>query len=196
MSSKSGKNQGWRVLIPPQKWRLPVSIVSGLLVGFALLAFHVSNADSYLSDDPRACINCHIMAPHFVTWTHSSHREWATCNDCHVPHENVVRQYYFKAKDGLRHAAVFTMRNEPHVIMLNEDAKTVIQNNCLRCHIDQVHPVSITNVTGDNYKLGEGKLCWDCHRLVPHGRTLSESSTPNAIIPPLKPVLPEWLKSE
>jgi cytochrome c nitrite reductase small subunit len=167
-----------------------------MLVGFVALVFHISNADSYLSDDPRVCINCHLMTPHYVTWMHSSHREWATCNDCHVPHENMVRQYMFKARDGLRHATVFTLRNEPHVIMLNEAAKTVVQNNCLRCHIDQVHPVSATNVTGENYKFGEGKLCWECHRLVPHGRTLSESSTPNAIIPPLEPALPDWMKGE
>ncbi|MFP4527487.1 MAG: cytochrome c nitrite reductase small subunit [Candidatus Kapaibacterium sp.] len=196
MTDNHYQRKGWRALLPPPKWRLPVSIVAGMLVGFAALAFHISNASSYLSDDPRVCINCHIMAPHYVTWMHSSHREWATCNDCHVPQENFVRKYYFKAKDGMRHATVFTLRNEPHVIMLNEAAKTVVQNNCLRCHIQQMGPVSAANVSGKNYMTGQGKLCWDCHRLTPHGRTLSETSTPNAIIPPLKPVVPGWLEDD
>jgi hypothetical protein len=38
--------------------------------------------------------------PQYVTWFHSRHREVATCNDCHVPHDNIVRHYAFKASDG------------------------------------------------------------------------------------------------
>lgn len=64
---------------------------------------------SYVSDDPATCVNCHIMRPEYVTWHHSPHREHATCNDCHVPHDNVFRKYYFKGADGMRHATIFTL---------------------------------------------------------------------------------------
>ncbi len=78
--------------------------------------------------------------------------------------------------------------------MINEAGKTVVQENCIRCHNHVVNPVSAKNVTGENYKHGEGKLCWDCHREVPHGRVSSQASSPHAIIPDQKEALPEWLK--
>ena len=36
---------------------------------------------SYLTNDPAACANCHIMSEHFAAWTKSSHRAVAVCND-------------------------------------------------------------------------------------------------------------------
>jgi len=99
-----------------------------------VFVLHISKAPSYLSDKPEACTNCHIMAPQYATWSHSSHREWTHCNDCHVPHNNVVNKYYFKANDGLRHATIFTLRNEPQVIQIRHAGIGVVQDNCLRCH--------------------------------------------------------------
>src|SRR5687767_12925336 len=95
------------------------------LVGLALLAIclgagvHlavVSEATSYLSDDPEACINCHIMVPQFATWQASSHGRVTNCNDCHVPQDSTWRKYWFKANDGLRHSVLFTLRMERQVI--------------------------------------------------------------------------------
>ena len=196
MTDKKSKLSKLKILLPPQNWKLPASIAVGVLCGIIITLFFISNASSYISNDPRACINCHVMSPHYATWMHSSHREHAVCNDCHVPHDNFFRKLYFKANDGLRHATIFTMRAEPQVIKIKEAGIAVVQQNCLRCHMNQVHPVSAANVSGENYKHGEGKLCWSCHRTVPHGRVRSEASTPNAIIPPLKPVIPEWLRKE
>lgn len=95
-----------KILIPPPRWRLPVIVLAGIFVGLGFYTMRVSNATSYISDDPRACINCHVMNPQYITWTHSSHREVANCNDCHVPHNNKANKYFFKAKDGLRHAFI------------------------------------------------------------------------------------------
>jgi cytochrome c nitrite reductase small subunit len=180
-------------LLPPPQWQRPVIILCGIIVGIALTAFHISNASSYLLDDPIVCINCHIMIPHFATWEHSSHRQWATCNDCHVPHDNIFHKYLFKAQDGIRHATIFTLRKEPQVITIREAGIEVVQENCKRCHIKLINPISVANVTGRNYKNGEGMLCWGCHRETPHGRVHSEASTPNARVPGQKQVLPDWL---
>ncbi len=182
--------------LPPQKWKLPVSIVSGMLVGFLLLTIYLSRAWSYLSDEPEVCVNCHVMAPHYATWSHSSHREVATCTDCHVPHDNIVRSYFFKAKDGERHTRIFILRKEPQIIQIKEEGIVAVQGNCLRCHIQNVAPVSLANVDGDNYKHGEGKLCWGCHRHIPHGTVRSEAATPQAYFPRLNPIIPNWLKED
>jgi cytochrome c nitrite reductase small subunit len=181
---------------PPQKWKLPVSIVSGMLVGFLFLTIYLSRAGSYLSDDPAVCVNCHVMAPHYSTWFHSSHREIATCNDCHVPQDNIVRSYYFKAMDGMRHSRMFIFRQEPQIMQIKEDGIFAVQSNCLRCHIQNVHPVSLANVDGENYQHGEGKLCWDCHRHVPHGTVRSEAATPHSYFPKLNPIIPNWIKED
>jgi cytochrome c nitrite reductase small subunit len=186
----------WNWIIPPPQWQLPVIILCGIIVGLGISIMQIANATSYLSDDPKACINCHIMTPEYSTWQHSSHRERANCNDCHVPHNNIIRKYFFKAQDGLRHATIFTLRKEPQVIHIGDAGKTVVQENCLRCHIKQVNPISATNVNGKNFKHGEGMLCWGCHREIPHGRTHSLTSTPNAIVPGLSPVIPEWLTKD
>ena len=181
-------------LMPPAGWKAPVAITLGLLFGLAATAFKISNAVSYMSDEPKTCINCHLMYPQFATWSHSSHRERATCSDCHVPHDNVFRKYWVKGQDGLRHATVFTTRTEPQVIRIKSLGKTVVQENCIRCHTNQLSTVTAMQVTGRNYKEGKGHLCWDCHREVPHGRVSSQASTPFAIVPGLDRPAPGWLE--
>src|SRR5690606_35170681 len=127
------------MLLPPPNWRVPVIFALGILIGLGLLIFKVSNASSYLSDNPNACINCHVMTTQFASWQRSSHAKVATCNDCHVPHTNLIATYMFKASDGMRHATMFTFRMEPQVIQIKEAGSNVVQGNCLRCHGDQVH---------------------------------------------------------
>lgn len=181
-------------IVPPDKWKLPVIVAVGVLFGLAILIFHISNASSYLSDDPGACINCHVMTSQYVSWQTSSHARVAVCNDCHVPHDNFLRKYLFKAQDGMRHAAMFTFRLEPQVIRIKEAGRNVVQENCIRCHERIINSTYIITVSGERAAHGEGKLCWDCHRETPHGRVSSLSAFPNAMIPKPSPVIPEWLE--
>ncbi|MFW5878171.1 MAG: cytochrome c nitrite reductase small subunit [bacterium] len=181
-------------LLPPPKWRLPVIIISAILLGVLIFTIYISKAFSYLSDDPEACINCHIMAPQYATWSHSSHREYTNCNDCHVPHNNFINKYYFKAKDGLRHATIFTLRNEPQVIFIKDEGREVVHDNCIRCHEQLIRDDRLLLKTVDFHHFRTDRKCWDCHREVPHGRVNSLSSTPDARVPvPASPV-PEWLE--
>lgn len=152
--------------------------VTGILFGLGLVALRASNATSYLSEDPKACINCHVMVPYYASWERSSHRQVATCNDCHVPQDNKLRKLWFKAMDGLRHAAVFTRRREPQTLRLNPAAVPVVQQNCVRCHADQVMN---TRMGSSRWK----RSCWECHREVPHGLARSLSSTPHVRRPSL-----------
>lgn len=182
-----------RVIAPPPEWRIYVFIILGVFFGLLLVVLRISNAVSYLSDDPVACMNCHIMTPQFATWQKSSHARVTTCNDCHVPHDNFVRKYFFKASDGLRHATMFTLRLEPEVIHIKEAGAGVVQENCIRCHYEFINTSSLVTVTKKQADHGNGKLCWECHRETPHGRVNSLSSFPFARVPQLTPVMPEWL---
>ncbi len=181
-------------LLPPPKWRFLVMILSSIIIGISLFTFYVSKAHSYLSDKPEACTNCHIMAPQYATWNHSSHREVAHCNDCHVPHNNALEKYYFKAKDGLRHASIFTLKKEPQVIFIKEEGAEVVHNNCIRCHSKLIseHKVGQPNIHHKAHM--ENRKCWECHREVPHGRVNSISSVPNARVPLPQSPVPDWLK--
>jgi len=152
----------------------------GAFVGTGAYVAHISNAASYLSDQPEACINCHIMKPYYASWQHSSHARVATCNDCHVPHESLAAKYAYKAKDGLRHSTIFTLRREPQVLRATSEARHVIQSNCLRCHSNLVEDLNGFSAHSAD------RSCVECHREVPHGRASSLSSAPNTLTPDLK----------
>ena len=181
-------------LLPPPKWRFPVIVVSSILLGIILFTLYVSKAHSYLSDNPETCTNCHIMSPQYATWNHSSHREVAHCNDCHVPHNNVLNKYYFKAKDGLRHATIFTLKKEPQVIFIREEGAQVVHNNCIRCHSQQITDPKLSVSVEEHQAHMQERKCGDCHREVPHGRVNSLSSVPNARVPLPESPVPEWIK--
>jgi cytochrome c nitrite reductase small subunit len=183
-----------KALEPPPGWKPAVIILLGMLIGISLLVFHASEAHSYISDKPETCINCHVMYPQYASWSKSSHRQTATCAECHVPQDNFFSKYYVKGTDGMRHAYVFTSRSEPQVIRIKQRGTNVVQENCIRCHMDLVDMVSLVEVTGMNHLEGHGSLCWDCHRDVPHGTVRSLSSAPFSLVPRLPTLMPLWLQ--
>ena len=97
----------------PWGWQWALSVSVGTVLGMAVWTARISNALSYLSDSPETCMNCHVMTDAYATWCRGSHARAAVCNDCHVPHENVVAKMAFKAMDGAKHSTVFTLRTEP-----------------------------------------------------------------------------------
>lgn len=178
---------------PPDKWKLPVLFISAISAGLIAYVFYISKAHSYLSDKPETCVNCHIMAPQYATWSHSAHREVTNCNDCHVPHNNVFNKYYFKAKDGMRHATMFTLRLEPQVIFIHKAGQKVVQQNCIRCHSNKITDSRMLALTNEYHDYRTERQCWECHRETPHGRVNSLSSVPNAKVPLPESPVPEWL---
>ena len=168
------------------RWRVAVFAVLGVALGLAIVIARIANAASYLSDSPQTCLNCHVMNHAYATWVHGSHGQVAICNDCHVPHDNVLAKTAFKARDGLRHSYVFTMRLEPQVIRLSEGAVGVVQANCIRCHYRQLAMIRLAGP--------RERRCWDCHNNI-HGSVSSLSAAPNARRPPLPPAGLDWMKS-
>ena len=127
----------------------------------------------------------------------SSHVRHTTCNDCHVPQHNVFEKYAFKAKDGVYHATVFTLRKEPPAIRPRDASYNVIMANCIRCHTQlNTQFVKTGMITYSEAKKGQGAACWDCHTAVPHTKISHPASSPNVIAPlPASPV-PVWLKNK
>ncbi len=194
----------FKFVLPPDNWKIPVYIVFTFLLGLIIYLFYVSRAYSYLSDNPSTCVNCHIMGVQYASWFHSSHRNITDCNACHVPQDNIFSHYYFKAKDGLRHATIFTLRKEPQVIHIKEAGIRVVQKNCERCHNHLINQIEENNnrstaILHNNIYIKQEKeenndrLCWNCHRYTPHHRVNSLSSSPFALVPLPESPIPNWL---
>ena len=160
-----------------------VSVLSVLAaVGMFAYLVHASNMISYLKEDPKVCINCHTMNTQYATWQHSSHRERATCVECHLPRETFVDKIFAKSGDGFKHSYAMTLRTfETHNIRASEDAKKRIQANCVACHREIVSQImansKLYQAEEDSAQID--RKCWSCHRDVPHGTTRSLTTTPD-----------------
>lgn len=170
-----------------RRWQIAVYASVGVVIGTGLFVARIANAMSYLSDEPETCINCHVMTDAYASWQRGSHGRAAVCTDCHVPHQNMVAKYAFKAMDGMKHSTVFTLGTQPQVLELSERAKPVVQENCLSCHADQLMMVRLAEVSE--------RKCWDCHTGM-HGDVHSLSASPEVLRPPLPEAGMEWMKKE
>ena len=178
--------------------KIGLLVVAGIIFGLGGLMMYLLRVHTYfIGDDPAACVNCHIMTPYYATWSHSSHGRDVTCNDCHVPHQNLALKYGFKAMDGLKHSAYFIAHAERQAPMAEALTGQVVMDNCIRCHTQLNQEFVKTGRMGYMQQQAKGgKVCWDCHRNVPHGGMNSLMATPNAeAVTPLPPSpVPEWLE--
>ncbi len=169
----------------PKPLQVGIYGLAGVALGMAVILVRIANATSYLSDDPQACINCHVMTDAYASWQRGSHGQAAACIDCHVPHSSIFAKYAYKGQDGLKHSYVFTARKEPQVLELSARAAPVVQANCVRCHSQQVTMIEAT--------AGLQRHCWDCHQGI-HGKARSLSASPTALRPGLPDAGLEWIK--
>jgi len=136
--------------------------------GMFVIVAEQSKVASYLSSDPKVCINCHTMNTHYATWQHSSHREFASCADCHLPSDSIVNKWMAKARDGFNHSVAMTLGDYGNNLMITDNASQRIQANCIRCH-DQMVSQIMANKALYIVNPEKDRSCWDCHRSVPHG---------------------------
>ena len=142
----------------------PLAVLAvGALGGLGFFTFGYGDGASYLRNDPVACANCHAMWDHYDSWANSSHKEAATCNDCHLLH-NPVGKWITKADNGFFHGLAFTTGNYPDPIRIKPRNRRVTQAACLYCHEDIVHPALSTS-TND-----EAAWCARCHAAVGHAQ--------------------------
>jgi cytochrome c nitrite reductase small subunit len=136
----------------------------GVLLGIGGVTFDEAEGLSYLSTDPEACTNCHIMLPQYDAWQKASHHSAATCADCHLP-AGFPDKYVVKALNGWSHSSAFTLQDFAEPIAITPRNADVLHANCLRCHADIVHDQSAAEVEG-------APRCARCHVAVGHGETV------------------------
>ncbi len=133
-----------------------------ILVGalFGAVAFGGSMYVIDVTNERAFCASCHIMLPAAVSHKNSKHADLA-CNDCHLPHDNPVNYLFTKAKLGATDIYLNTVGNYDVPVMSTESMKTIIYENCIRCH----------RMTNMNVAVMDSKdSCVSCHRNVPHQR--------------------------
>lgn len=143
----------------------PLALAAGLgmLGGIGVFTFGYGQGASYLSNDPKACVNCHVMDSYYDSWQNSGHRHVAVCNDCHLPH-NFAGKWITKSDNGFFHSLAFTLGNFHEPIQIKPRNRRVTQNACLDCHRDFVHQMLPASPGGDML------LCATCHADAGHAR--------------------------
>jgi len=58
-----------------------LAVLLGSVIGIGTYTFIYAKGYSYLTNNPAACANCHVMQAQYEAWWKSSHHSVATCND-------------------------------------------------------------------------------------------------------------------
>lgn len=152
-SPRSGLSRPWLVL----------AVLSGAGLGVGAFTVDYAGATSYLSRDPAACANCHIMESQYDGWQKASHHTVAACVDCHLPPHG-LEKWLAKSDNGWRHSKAFTLQDFVEPIRMTPGNAAILQANCVRCHGDFVHD----QIVGQEDPRRE-ITCVHCHRDVGHG---------------------------
>jgi len=151
-----------RTTIRRGAWAI-LAVLLGAAAGLGAFTFAYAEGLSYLSTDPKACANCHIMQSQYDSWQKASHHTVAGCVDCHLP-ASFPAKYVAKGVNGWNHSKAFTLQDFPEPIQITPRNAELLQANCLRCHADLVHDL----VGGAGADSG-AVTCVHCHASVGHG---------------------------
>ncbi len=133
-------------------------LLVGIVIGVSAFAGSMYVVER--TNERAFCASCHVMLPASVSNKTSLHADLA-CNDCHLPHDNVVNYLFTKAKLGATDIYLNTVGDYDVPVMATESMKTIVNDNCIRCH----------RMTNMNVAVMESKgSCVSCHRSVPHQR--------------------------
>jgi len=139
-----------------------VAMLIGVMIGIGGFTFVYARGFSYLTNDPEACANCHIMDEHLNAWQKSSHHSVAVCNDCHAPH-NLIGKYATKARNGFWHSFYFTTGNFPDPLRITPANREITEHACRYCHAEITQAID----PPDAHR-SEQIRCVRCHRHVGH----------------------------
>lgn len=138
-----------------------LGIALGLAAGVGAYTFIYAKGGSYLTNDPAACANCHVMSEHYSGWIKSSHRAVAACNDCHTP-PGVVAKYATKASNGFWHSFAFTSGKFPDPLRIKPHNREIAERACRKCH------QAVVEAMDGAAPVDEPVSCIRCHREVGH----------------------------
>jgi cytochrome c nitrite reductase small subunit len=134
--------------------------VIGLTIGIGGFTFAYGRGASYLTDDPAACANCHVMQSQYDGWLQGSHRAAASCNDCHTP-KGLVGKYATKARNGFWHSFAFSTGRFAEPIRIRPGNLSITESRCRGCHQEIASAV-------DGPDGIEPRFCIQCHRTTGH----------------------------
>ena len=133
------------------EWVLAATV--GVLCGLGVFTFGYARGGSYLTDNPEACANCHVMQETYSSWLKSSHHHAAVCNDCHTP-AGVVPKYWTKALNGFFHSMAFTTGRFEDQLQITARNRDIAKQSCFKCHAQVAHGIQ--------------ESCLKCHGEVGH----------------------------
>lgn len=147
-----------------------VGVLIGVAAGIGSYTFVYAKGASYLTDDPAACANCHVMQPQYDGWRVSPHRAVAVCNDCHTP-TGLIPKYYTKALNGYHHSYAFTTGDFHEPILITERNRRITERACRKCH--EAITAAIDGSDGSDgsdrpHRPGQELSCIRCHSDVGH----------------------------
>jgi cytochrome c nitrite reductase small subunit len=144
-------------------WFVALAVSLGSAFGLGAYTFVYARGASYMTNDPRACANCHVMQTHYDGWIKSSHRSVAACNDCHTP-PGLIPKYMTKASNGFWHSFAFTTGRFPDPLRIKPANRAVTEKACRGCHADTVSAMDGAHDRQD------ASSCIRCHLSVGHLR--------------------------
>jgi cytochrome c nitrite reductase small subunit len=139
--------------------------LAGVSIGLGLYTFAYARGYSYLTNNPQACTNCHVMQEYYDAWIKSPHRSVAACNDCHTPH-NFVGKYATKIENGFAHSFAFTSGWYPDNILIRPRDYRVAEGTCRSCH--EAITQAIVGEQSDSHHNSADIDCIRCHFDVGH----------------------------
>jgi cytochrome c nitrite reductase small subunit len=144
---------------------ITTAVLIGIAAGVGTFTFGYARGASYLTNDPAACANCHVMQGHYDDWRHSSHRSVAACNDCHTP-PGLVPKYAIKASNGFWHSLAFTTGRFHEPIRIKPHNREVTEKACRKCHAEIVQAIDPLPA----HRPEDATSCIRCHSTVGHMR--------------------------
>jgi len=141
---------------------LVAAALLGIAGGLGLYTFVYAKGYSYITNDPAACANCHVMNEQYDGWLKASHRAVTVCNDCHVP-QHLAGKYWTKARNGFWHSYYFTSQTFEEPIRATATSRAIAEANCRRCHDEVVQAMGTPSHAGH-----DELSCIRCHGSVGH----------------------------
>ena len=161
-------------IINARRLAIIAALLIGLAIGIGAFTFVYAKGASYMTNDPNACANCHIMQEHFSAWVKSSHHAVAVCNDCHTP-KGLVPKYMTKASNGFWHSFAFTTGRFPDPLRIKQHNHEITEKACRKCHEHITEAIDVgVHLPADSYEqaadgtTGDHLTCTRCHRYVGH----------------------------
>lgn len=138
-----------------------IGVFVGITVGVGGYTFIYAKGSSYLTDDSKNCANCHIMNEQYDGWIKSSHKNVATCNDCHTP-QGIIPKYLTKFSNGFWHSYAFTSGDFKDPIRIKAKNYEVLNNACRKCHTEIIQAIETHQTQNETLD------CITCHNTIGH----------------------------